>query len=317
MRALRIDEWLERDRAHPAPTFFARPAWAQAMAAEYPSLIPSALCATNGVVVPTMRTQSRMHFRDHVAFPLGGYTAFLDEHNRPVDDDAATDALDELVQNLHHLRVTPWPLAPQPRAPKDARVRIFETATIDCSHGLDPALANVRGVTRRMAGQAERRGVTVERAGSVHLDTYYEMLVQASVGWGLARPPISRRLLDAVFSFGGDDAQLWLAYLEGEPIAGGVILFGSDELFFWSAAMRRECGRYRPSNALNLRLIRAACERGVRWYNLGASEGLEGVARFKSDLGAASVPYPEYSTRHAAFALYEHVRARVSARRSA
>ena len=57
--------------------------------------------------------------------------------------------------------------------------------------------------------------------------------------------------------------------------------------------MLSEFGRLRPSNALNFALLRAAAERGMRWYNLGSSEGLPGVARFKKDLGARDIAYHE------------------------
>ena len=173
----------------------------------------------------------------------------------------------------------------------------------------------MRGVTRRMAGQAERRGVTCERASIRHLPEYYDILTEASQGWGLARPPVSYDLLHAVLKRGGEDAQLWLAHVDGTTIGGGIIFFGSDELFFWSAAMRRDYSRFRPSNALNVALLREACSRGVRWYNLGASEGLEGVARFKSDLGATDVPYVELIARRTAFRLYLNVRQAVTRRR--
>lgn len=315
MNELSLREWMERDRVRAAPSFFARPAWALALAHEYPSLVPSVLLASNGVAIPTMRTaRTRVCFRDHVAFPLGGYSVFLAEDNTAADSQRATHALAEAARALHHLRIAPWPLGPLPQSPARTAIREYETAVIDCSRGFDAAVAGVRGVTRRMAGQAERRGVVCERAAAAEIGTYYQILGEASVGWGLARPPISRRLLEAVFRYGGDDAQLWLARVDGTTVGGGVVLFGSEELFFWSAAMRRDFARHRPSNALNMRLIHLACERGVRWYNLGASEGLEGVARFKSDLGARSVSYPEFTSRHPAYVWYERVREGVSSR---
>jgi lipid II:glycine glycyltransferase (peptidoglycan interpeptide bridge formation enzyme) len=156
--------------------------------------------------------------------------------------------------------------------------------------------------------------VTCERAPVQELDTYYELLCEASRGWGLARPTISRDLLHAVFARGDGDAQLWFARVDGAVAGGGVILYGTDELFFWSAAMRRDFARFRPSNALNLCLIAQACARGVRWYNLGASEGLEGVARFKHDLGAEAVPYGEWRFAAPRFSFYHRARTQFTAR---
>jgi len=55
-------------------------------------------------------------------------------------------------------------------------------------------------------------------------------------------------------------------------------------------------------------LMRAAAERGMQWYNLGSSEGLPGVARFKADLGARDIPYGEVRTAGLRFTIYSNVR---------
>jgi len=307
---LSVDEWCRFDREHPAPTFFARPAWALALSDASSTLTPAPLRVrvdNRWFMVPAMHSRTRA-FLHYVAFPLGGYTCVLDECGDPAGAEDASRVLVWLSERIDHFRFVAWPLGPQPRVP-GAQVTSYETAAIDCSLGFDAVLGNIRGVTRRMAGQAERRGVICERSSDIaDLDDYYEILREASAGWGLPKPPVTYELLLAVLQRGGSDAELWFATLEGERIAGGVVLYGADELFFWSAAMRRDFGRYRPSNALNLRLLRAACDRGVRWYNLGASEGLSGVARFKQDLGAEPVVYAEYSSRRAAFAVYERMR---------
>lgn len=312
-----LAEWLAFDREHPAPTFFARPAWALALADTFDSLVPAALrLQVDGqtVIIPTVQSRRmRLRLREHLAFPKGGYSCVLDARGGLAEDELTASALCQVARRIDHLQFIPWPLGPAPQLPRASTV-VHETAVIDCRDGFDAVLANIRGVTRRMAGQAERRGVVCERAPIGELQQYFEILKEASVGWGLPQPPVSFELLHAVLERGQDDAQLWFANLDGEPIGGGVVLFGSEELFFWSAAMRRDFGRYRPSNALNLALIQAACARGVRWYNLGASEGLEGVARFKHDLGATAIPYGEITLRRPAFAIYERVRHAVLAR---
>jgi CelD/BcsL family acetyltransferase involved in cellulose biosynthesis len=309
---LHYDEWCSADRRHPAPTFFARPAWARALCDTLEGVEPFALRVRIGsrrVLVPGLRSRTRgLRFQEIIAFPLGGYTCVMDEQGNAVDEPLAREALERLSKHIDHMRVVLWPLGPQPEL-RGAKIQHYETAVIDCSGGFEHVVAGIRGVTRRMAGQAERRGVECVRSTSIDdLDDYFEILRDASVAWGLPKPPISLELLRAVFVRGGADAELWFACVDGERIAGGVVLYGSDELFFWSAAMRREFGKLRPSNALNLRLIKAACERGVRWYNLGASEGLEGVARFKHDLGAESRIYVAQSTRRPMYGVYERMR---------
>jgi lipid II:glycine glycyltransferase (peptidoglycan interpeptide bridge formation enzyme) len=78
--------------------------------------------------------------------------------------------------------------------------------------------------------------------------------------------------------------------------------------------MLAEFGRLRPSNALNYALLHAAAARGMHWYNLGSSEGLPGVARFKRDLGATTVEYSEMHSERTPITLFRNVRHAFAAR---
>jgi hypothetical protein len=108
--------------------------------------------------------------------------------------------------------------------------------------------------------------------------------------------------------FGRGLAELWFAFHDDERVAGGLVLYGSEELFFWSASTRPEFGSLRPSNALNVALIRAASDRGLRWYNLGSSEGLPGVKRFKRSLGASTHVYRTYELESKRYAAFHRIR---------
>lgn len=288
-----------------APTFFARPAFGRALAAVYPHLRSDVLeIPSRGTRyhVPLVSYRSRSGFRHASAFPFGGYSCVIRDDGALAGAEETAIVLEKAAPRFATFTFTPWPLEHAPALSSWSCTQ-WTTAAIDCADGLEAALANMRGVTRRMVGQSVRRGVTTERVqpdrGSIH--RYYEMLKEASLGWGLAEPTIPLDLLEAVFHYGGDDAELWFARCDGETIAGGVVLCGSNELFFWSAAMRREFSKLRPSNALNARLIERTCERGLRWYNLGASHELDGVSRFKHDLGAHDVRYVSARKARASF----------------
>jgi lipid II:glycine glycyltransferase (peptidoglycan interpeptide bridge formation enzyme) len=134
------------------------------------------------------------------------------------------------------------------------------------------------------------------------------MLCVAAERWGIGQPTFPKAFVDALLETGGENVEIWFAELDGRPIAGGIVFYGSQELFFWSAAMHAEYGRLRPSNALNVALMAAACARGIRWYNLGASEGLAGVSRFKRGLGATELPYSELQYARASYSVYSWIR---------
>lgn len=308
---LTLAEWQAFDALHPAPTFFARPAWAMALSETEPGTAPVLLRIRSGrdraVLLPVLCEQrSALSLRHLTAFPLGGYSCFMYEDGTMADAESAQRAIREALRYAHSIAITPWPLGPGLAGRPSA---VHETGVIDLSNGLDAALAGVDGCYRRMAGQAERRGVTcaVSREPGA-AQTYYELLCESAKRWGIPEPVRRKALIEALVRYGGEDVEIWFAHAEGKAIAGGIVFYGSSEFFFWSAAMLAEYGRLRPSNALNFALLRAAASRGMHWYNLGSSEGLPGVARFKRDLGAQDVRYNEYAFARTPLNVYRTVR---------
>ena len=302
------DEWRAFDACHVAPTFFARPAWALSLERTFFGLNaePTLFRLPEGeAIFPLMRSGRR--FVSVEAMPLGTYTLPLSP-----DGDAADPVLAEaIVHNIigsssDDFSCTLWPLATYNEVNGCDRTP-HQAAVIDLREGAEAALARFKGVARRMAGQAMRKGVSVTReAGAV--DVYYAMLEESAKRWGLESPHLPRRIFDALVELGGDDVEIWIARYKGEAIAGGVMLYGSQEAFFWSAAMRAKYADLRPSNLLNVEMIKAAADRGMRWYNLGASEGLDGVSRFKESLGAEVVDYHTLSWRSSLYRRYVRLR---------
>jgi CelD/BcsL family acetyltransferase involved in cellulose biosynthesis len=312
---LSMSEWQSFDALHPPPTFYARPAWALALAAAFPHLRPSPVwidCDGTRVLIPLMQNSgSRLRWREFIGMPRRTYTCALREDGTLATAEEFEAAIAALGHYCDALTISPWPLGPQPAVPTWRRTA-HETSVIDLSNGVEEALRNVAGVARRMAGQAARRGVECAplRSG-LAVTTYYDMLREASERWGLATPPFSKELLEALVAYGGDNVEIWFAQRDAHPIAGGVVFYGTEELLFFSAAMRQSFAQFRPSNALNFALIQAAAERNVRWYNLGASEGLPGVERFKRGLGARGVPYADLHYQSLPFHAYTSLRSSI------
>lgn len=312
--SLSLDAWDAFERDHPAPTFFARPAWARALHADEEHLVPAPITAVtrsgSRVIVPLIRHRNRKlsPWQSFWGMPLGTYTAVMREDGSLADPSEISDALGALLaSHCDLLELTLWPMQPHV-APPSMRESVHETSLIDVRGGVDAALARVNGKARRMAGQSARRGVIcAPERGSDAVTTYYAMLSASAARWGRAAPTFSQRLLAAVVEYGGDDVEIWIARHDGTPIAGGVVLYGARELFFWSAAMHMEYAELRPSNALNYALIEAAARRGVDWYNLGSSEGAPGVARFKASLGADERSYCNLTHISAPYAAYRWV----------
>jgi CelD/BcsL family acetyltransferase involved in cellulose biosynthesis len=310
---LPLDTWMEYDRAFPAPTFFARPAWALALQ-ESRNYIEAAplrvrIAPNRWVIVPLVKLRSvKFGFKEYSGFPLGGYTMALHEDGSAATTREWNDVIETLSRNVDGFSIIPWPLGAVP----DSSAATFaghETAVVDLRDGLDAAMRNVEGIFRRMAGQAQRRGVTCARSNDADaVDAYYELLERSAKRWGIGKPTISKTMIQALKTLGGSSVEIWFAQTDEARIGGGVVFYGSTEFFFWSAAMDADYGRLRPSNALNFALMQAACDRGMSWYNLGSSEGLPGVARFKRDLGATSLEYREIRNKRLPYAIYSGVR---------
>ena len=317
---LSIEDWIAFDARTPAPTFFARPAWALALSDTYGNMRPAPLrigARSGAILLPAMQMHGGpLRWREFSAFPLGAYTCFLREDGALADEAQCERAIAGLAKIADCASVVPWPMGPAPSGGIGAP---HETGVIDLSPGIDAAIAGVEGIFRRMAGQALRRGVVCKRATDIGraVDVYYDLLCASAKRWGLERPGIPKELISALVSHGGNDVEIWFAHAQDREIAGGIVLYGSQELFFWSAAMLAEYGRLRPSNALNFALMRAGAERGVRWYNLGSSEGLPGVARFKHEMGAQDVRYHDVRIARTRFKVYASVRRALGARATA
>jgi len=314
---LSLEEWRAFDAVHPAPTFFARPAWAISLAETYDGMEAAPLrVRAQGdppLILPMMRMSGGvLRWREYRGFPIGGYTCFLQQDGELASQGQCERALAEIAHFADCATIIPWPLAQMPRT---SQGKAHETSVVDLSRGVDAALAGVTGIFRRMAGQAERRGVACARSRDVDaIDVYYELLDASAKRWGLLRPAFPKALIASLVRNGGRDVEIWFARAEGRAIGGAVGFYGASEFFFWSAAMLAEYSRLRPSNALNFALMRAAAERGMIWYNLGSSEGLPGVARFKDNLGALEVPYNEIRLERAPFKLYVNVRRALAGR---
>ena len=97
--------------------------------------------------------------------------------------------------------------------------------------------------------------------------------------------------------------------------AGGVVLYGRDEAFFWSAATVPNYAVLRANNALAVCIIAAAASRGAAWLNLGSSEGLPGVQKFKRYLGATEISYFTIYWQRPIYRLVELVKSRIKGRR--
>jgi hypothetical protein len=191
-------------------------------------------------------------------------------------------------------------------------VTMATTHTLDLRSGFEALWSGAfSSKNRNSCRKAERAGVDVSaEAGAGALEDYLRLYAMSSKGWGYADPPYPRRLFAALIGSGA--AELWLARLDGQAIAGALLLRGSHDVFYWSGAMDRQFQAFAPTNAVLRTAIESACRRGDDYVDFGASGGLAGVERFKLSFGAQPCEFRSIELRTRANRALDKSRAKLA-----
>ena len=159
---------------------------------------------------------------------------------------------------------------------------------------------------RRAVRKAEALGVEVRRGGLDLLSDFRSLFELSIVRWAemqhepvaLAKLRAFRRDPPAKFLHVAEALphrlRVWVAYDEGEPVAGLIVLLGANASYTRGAMDKEKAGSLRANELLHWSAIREACEAGCRHYHMGETGESVPLARFKEKLGAEPVRYAEY-----------------------
>jgi hypothetical protein len=309
------DVWRELLAADPDVLVMQSPEWIDALCADAGYVDASRLYETAGggrFVLPMVRRTGALpkKLAPQASMPhawgMGGLIC-----ERP----ASENELAAIVADLAacgavrtHIRPNPihddmWKSARQVGAvtiPRRAHV-------LDLAPGADGIWKAMRSEARRGVRKAEKSGVEIECDSSGRLVPVFYGLLKLSVErWAeqqhepraLARWRFKRR--DPLVKFQrlaealGDAMQIWIAWKDGVPAAGNVVLHGAN-VNDTRGAMNKEIARPTSANdLLEWRQIEDACKGGCRWYHLGESGYSRGLSQYKEKWGARPVTYSEY-----------------------
>lgn len=149
--------------------------------------------------------------------------------------------------------------------------------------------------------KAEQEGISVRWSNSKEtVDAYKHLYQEACERWGgdLAVP---LHFFDYLIDQDGKDIRIWLAEYHGEIIAADVMLYGRNEVQYFTGAMNAEYIKRNASKLLMSKVIEDACSRNYGLINFGSSAGLEGVEQFKERFGGIKTYYARLVYRHFAF----------------
>ena len=197
------------------------------------------------------------------------------------------------------------------------QVQFRNTAVLDLGGSEADWLARMKQKTRYNIHLAERKGVSVRKAGPKDFPQLYHMYAETSVRDGFViRPEEYYTRVWQAFSLAGM-AEALIAEVAGEAVAG-LFLFHLGERAWYLYGMSRNVHREKmPNYLLQWEAMRLASQFGAKVYDLwGApdqfdeSDSMWGVFRFKDGLGAGvvrTVGAWDFSLRPGLYRLYTRV----------
>ncbi len=232
----------------------------------------------------------------------------------PMTPDLVGLVLDDVSRRRPlHVRLRPNPLQAtawaEASAGRDSCHRTPAHAhVLDLTGGFDEVWSRrFRSDTRRAVRVAERCGVTIETDTTGRLlPVFYELLARSVDRWArqqheplpLARYRFRRRdplsKLQQIAARLGESCRVSVAWVEGEAAAGVLVLRTRNAHYTRGAMNEGLAGRTQANKLLHKVEIESACEAGCRSYHMGESRPGSGLARFKSQFGAASIDYASY-----------------------
>lgn len=236
------------------------------------------------------------------SMPMGGYGGWFGGSALTIGDECALNeawlgraSWPVLVLTSAPGRGDTLPAAhlPRPATPWRSRLapRIFTTHLLDLN--CDDATL-VQRVTTKMRGylrKVDHMGFEFDmRQGISALTAMHRWYLEGSRAW--------QRPADAVMSEGfftalgaDSDADVWTVRHRGTEVGAALFLTGNGVVQYQASGTQRIESPLSAMEALLWSAVRHYRDRGMPLMNLGASDGLAGVARFKEKFGAVSVPY--------------------------
>jgi hypothetical protein len=189
-----------------------------------------------------------------------------------------------------------------------ARVIPRRAHVIDLSGGAEATYQRFHKSGRTGVKRSVKAGVEVRTfVGGEHLDVYFRDLYLPSVERWAARQrePLalarfrSRRRdpfekLHTIALTLGTAFRLYVAFVEGQPAAGTIVLFGSSAHKTRAALDYDVARNTSAAYAAEWAAIQDACQAGCAWYQMGESGQNTSLSEYKERFGAEALDYAEY-----------------------
>lgn len=301
-------EWLDRLAHCPGATYFHAPAWLEGVVAVFGGRVEAGLFRFddgNWALFPmTIKPYGRGLLQHGYSGETGVYGGMLSPRSLARSQaEAAYAVVSERFPNMQVFG-NPFSVLALPEGGG------WETAA-HSTHVLELGAPEVmrarfsRGCKAR-GNKARRAGVTTEiYAGPDAARLFYGLYLDSVRRWGdritWVRP---LSFFEAVLAPGEPHAALHVARYQGRPAAVMLVTGWGNLAHYLAGAADERLMEHCPSNLLMEDVAATWAQRGCRMLDLGSSNGLEGVVRFKESFGAKPLSYAEIRRKGSLGRLY-------------
>lgn len=157
-------------------------------------------------------------------------------------------------------------------------------------------LAALPQSTRRKVRAGGKKGVTTEIRGKEAVPDFAKLMLETGVRDGFVTRDAGyfESMLDNL----GEHARLYMAYFEGQAIAGTLAIWYGDKVWYLYGASSNEHRNLMPNYMLQWNMIEWAVEQGCRLYDfrgvpgqVGEDHPLYGLYKFKLGFGGDYVEF--------------------------
>jgi lipid II:glycine glycyltransferase (peptidoglycan interpeptide bridge formation enzyme) len=161
---------------------------------------------------------------------------------------------------------------------------------------IEELLAALPQSTRRKVRAGAKKGVTTKICGKEAVPDFARLMLETGVRDGFVTREESyfANMLDNL----GEHARLYMAYYEGQPIAGTLAIWYGDKVWYLYGASSNEHRNLMPNYMLQWNMIEWAVEKGCRLYDfrgvpgqVGEDHPLYGLYKFKLGFGGDYVEF--------------------------
>ncbi|GAA3328799.1 hypothetical protein GCM10017711_37920 [Paeniglutamicibacter sulfureus] len=177
---------------------------------------------------------------------------------------------------------------------------------VDLSGGAESVWKGMSQSSRRHVRIAEREGVRIEMGHTdALLRDFYALYLLSIDRWAgqqhepraLAHVRAKRRdplgKLQLLARHLGSGYQVTIAYVDGKPAAGSIVMLAGTAHYTLGAMDRERVGKSGAGYLVQWKNMERACELGCTTYHMGESGESEALAQFKEKLGAVAYDYAE------------------------